>query len=285
MKLCLITPIEHLDYTTRWEGRFCLAPVVNASPAYADFFVQERQLKYDVILDNGIFETAELSHQQLIDAWRKTNANIIVLPDRINSDGQENIQLAEAALATFNRTVPDIMNTSFMYVPQISPEDANPMTSLIEQYKWILKTPCVQWLGICRDMVYQVWGRRFECKDQELNRLRWGDHFLTYFQQAFRDAGKKVHFLGLGERFDLLSYAWYVDSCDCASAFWQPLQGTQAKNGVLPTILKRPFDYFYRYYPMLLEQYCDELETTLIAIQQQADIATRNAMARTGGRI
>ncbi|GAG44090.1 unnamed protein product, partial [marine sediment metagenome] len=114
----------------------------------------------------------------------------------------------------------------------------------------ILVTETYQWIGICRDAVFNAFGRFTHTEDQELNRFFFAASLMEAFPGPEGLAlilGKKWHFLGMGGRLDLLPYYWFVDAMDTASLFYQATLGYIVNDEYMLTgKLKRPKDYFTR---------------------------------------
>jgi len=260
MELSLITPITHLDYSYLLSGRFCLASVAFEYPEYLEFFVDASNNNYNVILDTGTFENETLNINDYLRLVQQIVPTIVVAPDII---GEETSVGWERA-CNFNcllkerwqgekiydgtgreRPVPEVM-----YVPQTKRGD---LVSFEHVLELVVYEPRIKWIGICRDAVYNAYGQFTQTKNQELNRF----YFASRLQQLpvfkkLREAGKKFHFLGVGDYVYMLQYYWFVDSLDTASFFWQGYLGNVVTDdGILATLMKRPKDYFTRPFPNL----------------------------------
>ena len=275
MELALICPVQHIEMTSILAGRFCIAPIALQHEEYRNFFIAAQ----DVILDNGVFENHVIDYThyaQLVDAIQP---KVVIAPDIIGGDADENFRCSLRAAKQLKQDFPDIQ---VMFVPQCRRGDflgfENALDTCADEVAF-------DYIGICRDAVYNAYGQFTNTKDQELNRF----YFAAVTNSSGRitrllEAGKKFHFLGIGDHIDLIQYYWFVESMDTASLFWQSYLGQELQNGLLPTCLKRPKDYFTRPYPtsenlnMLIEENC-------IKAQQYADMATALKGDITQGRL
>lgn len=240
MELSLICPIQHIEWTKLLAGRFCLAPVALQDNEYLHYFKDAAHAGYKVILDNGIFEENKVRDNQYIDLARSIGASVLVIPDTISSTVEESWSEA----TTFITRVREITDEfELMYVPQCLLNDTIGFWSLIAE---AMTNPDIQWIGICRDAVYNAFARYTHTEDQELNRF----YFAARLQEKYTTEAimkKKWHFLGMGANIDLLQYFWFVDAMDTASLFYQATLGNKVTNEfILPGNLKRPKDYFIK---------------------------------------
>lgn len=240
MELSLIVPVAHLELTKLLPGRFCIGSVAAAYPVYESYFRRASAAGYKVILDNGVFEDEVLDDTVYIELARSIQPTVLVVPDTIGSDAQTNWEKA-LAFAGRNNLDP---KWELMFVPQCECNDAAGLANVFDEW---LHSPRFKWVGICRDAIYNAFGKYTNTEDQELNRFHfsvWAQHY-EYMERALA-AGKKFHFLGIGERLDLLQYYWFVNSMDTASFFYQSTLGVAASRGKLLQVAKRPRDYFTR---------------------------------------
>jgi len=278
MELSLICPVQHVEYTNLLAGRFCLAPVALRYDTYCQYFADASQNGYKVILDNGVFEENKVKDGEYIDLARSIGAHVVVIPDTINVGAEENWEVAVEFVDKIRKVASTV---ELMYVVQCSKGDTQGFWStLLRALNYI----DIQWIGICRDAVYNAFSEWTHTEDQELNRF----FFAARLQEDFpvdKILSKKWHFLGIGSHIDLLQYFWFVDAMDTASLFYQATLGKQVSDEfILPSELKRPKDYFLKNFSpendwvATLKYNC----WAALYMAQQADINRRKIL---GGRL
>ncbi len=281
MQLSLITPVEYLQYTSLLPGRFALAPVAREFATYHDYFAAASEAGYKVILDNGIFENDKVANDDYLDLVRSIKPQVLVIPDTINANAVDNWNEAIAFVAKVKEAnLP--WQTELMFVIQCEKEEE---TSFWDTLDKALDTSEFEYIGICRDAVYNAFGHITNTEDQELNRF----YFAAALQKRYNTVcigRKKWHFLGMGNRIDLLQYYWFVDSMDTASLFYQATLGVEITNEFfLPAKLKRPQDYFGATFlneaewARIVNQNC----YSALVMAQQADVNRRLRLG--GGRL
>lgn len=250
MELSLICPIEHIEYTALLSGRFCLAPIALKSDVYMRYFADASQAGYEVILDNGIFEDDLVQDENYIDLARSIKPRVLIAPDTINASADTNYDLALkfanlVDAAALNDVLPKPVE--LMHVIQCEKDDDDSFWRILGH---LLTGNAFPWIGICRDAMRNAFSQYTQTTDQELNRFYFAARLFEAFPGAEGRAqilGKKWHFLGIGNRLDLLQYYWFVDAMDTASFFYQATLGqTVTPDGLLPGRLKRPKDYFVK---------------------------------------
>lgn len=278
MELSLICPILHIEWTKLFAGRFCLAPVALRTDEYYHYFKNAAADGYKVTLDNGIFEDNKVKDNQYIDLARELGVHTLVIPDTINSSAIANCAEALKFINLVNGITDEF---ELMYVPQCHKGDTVGFWSLIAR---ALDNPDIQWIGICRDAVYNAFAADTHTEDQELNRF----FFASRLQEKYHTETilrKKWHFLGMGANIDLLQYFWFVDAMDTASLFYQATLGNKVTNEcILPGDLKRPKDYFIKDFSPEHE-WADTLKYNCWAALDAAQRATANRRKILGGRL
>jgi len=178
-----------------------------------------------------------------------------------------------------NNSLPEPVE--LMFVVQCEKNDIDGFRGAIHN---AMQNNDIQWVGICRDAIYNAFSKWTHTEDQELNRFL----FATWLQKQYSVAEisqKKWHFLGIGARLDLLQYYWFVDAMDTASLFYQSTLGNMVTaEGIMTGELKRPKDYFVRDFGPE-EEWTDFLRgncITALAFAQQADALKRHIL---GGRL
>ena len=78
MKLCIIPPLNYLELANLGDADFILAQRVLKYENYAEFYRKSKRWK---IMDNGAYEQEALSMSELLEAGRRVEADVIVLPD------------------------------------------------------------------------------------------------------------------------------------------------------------------------------------------------------------
>lgn len=250
MELSLITPVEHIKHTALLSGRFCIAPVAIQHEAYRRYFTQDSGAGYKVILDNGVFESDKVQDEDYIGLARAIKPRVLITPDTINRSAEDNYTCGRGfaelvKVEELNNVLPEPIE--LMHVVQCEKDDDDGFWRVIGD---ILAGETFQWIGICRDAVYNAFSQFTHTEDQELNRFFFAASLMEAFPGKEGLAlilGKKWHFLGIGKRLDLLQYYWFVDAMDTASLFYQStLRNLVTDHFFLPGTLKRPKDYFIR---------------------------------------
>lgn len=287
MELSLITPVKHIEWTRLLPGRFCIAPIALKHKEYKSYFHNATIDGYKVMLDNGIFEDDQVQDADYIDLARLIEPRVLVIPDVINAGAGANY---DAALEFIDFVKVEELNASLpepielMFVVQCEKDGTEGFWTAIDK---AIHNEDVQWIGICRDAVYNAFSKWTHAEDQELNRFFFAARLQEMYSGDFAAniARVKWHFLGIGAHLDLLPYYWFVDAMDTASLFYQSTLGiTVTCNNILPSLLKRPKDYFIRDFGAeaswaeALEYNCQ----VALAAAQQADT---NRRRQQGGRL
>lgn len=285
MELSLICPIKHIERTSLLPGRFCIAPVAIRYDEYKRYFINASGKGYKVILDNGIFEEDQVQDEDYINLARQIKPRVLVAPDTINAGAKENL---EAANKFAEMVQVEELNASLqqpielMHVLQCRKDDDSGFWVALRD---VLDEDTYQWIGICRDVVFNAFSQYTHTEDQELNRF----YFAARLQERFPTIDilrKKWHFLGMGKRLDLLQYFWFVDAMDTASLFYQStlINYVDTDSFTLLGDLKRPKDYFTRDFSPE-EDWIDTLKfncNQALYCAQRADINRRKQL---GGRL
>lgn len=283
MELSLICPVAHIEHTSLLPGRFCVAPVAIKHREYKGYFANASIDGYNVILDNGVFESAKVQDEDYINLARYIKPRVLIAPDTINAGAQENLGATDSfaelvKVEELDNSLPE--PTELMHVVQCEKDASDSFWKVIGD---ILAEDTYQWIGICRDAVFNAFSQFTHTEDQELNRF----YFAAQLQERYTRKEilkKKWHFLGMGKRLDLLQYYWFVDAMDTASLFYQATLGITVTCNILPSILKRPKDYFTRDFGPeaswveALEYNCQ----SALAMAQRADKLKRELL---GGRL
>lgn len=290
MELSLICPVKHIKYTSLLAGRFCVAPIALKHHKYKSYFINAALDDYEVILDNGVFESNKVQDEDYINLAREIKPRVLIAPDTINAGARENLDATDkfaelVMIEELNNSLREEAPIELMHVIQCKKGNDDSFWRVLGD---ILTGDTYQWIGICRDAVYNAFSQFTYTEDQELNRF----FFVASLMEAFPGKeglalilGKKWHFLGIGNRLDLLQYYWFVDAMDTASLFYQStLRNTVTPEGILPGELKRPKDYFIRdfghagFWTDKLEHNCRRA----LYWAQQANIKKRRIL---GGRL
>jgi len=265
MELSLICPPQHIEYTSLLPGRFCLADVALANHAYRDYFGTASDDGYEVILDNGVFEGNLIQDKELLELMTVLRPAVLIIPDILNGHTETNYQRAldflETAVPIRDAQSP---KTKFMFVPQctypshcLNTNERNAKRERFWHWLWqAVSNKDISWLGICRDAVFNAFGDITQTQDQEINRFYFGCLFQPGGLETLKISNVKLHYLGVGDDVNMLRYYWYVDSMDTASFFWHGTYYNKMQCGRLPSVLKRPKDYFRR--PFTMERSMDE---------------------------
>jgi hypothetical protein len=282
MDLALDAPINYLKYVPIWPGRFAIASVASQSDRYLSFY-REAAKHYTVILDNGVFESHHLTDKEYFDVAETMFPHVIVAPDRINSNADENYKRAcDFARKFSNSPLTHIDKpTTLMCVIQCEKEETIDFWTILDT---LLNDPKFEYIGICRDAIYNAFGHFTNATEQETNRF----YFVTELQRRYtvkQIMSKKWHFLGIGEHVHLLQYYWFVNSMDSASAFYQGVLGNLlSKEGIMPATLRRPRDYFIATH-MWEDQWEHNVEANCREMLRWAEKAGQLKRRILGGRL
>ncbi len=284
MELSLITPVKHIKLTALLAGRFCVAPIAIRHKEYMWYFVKAAEAGYKVILDNGVFESNKVQDEDYIDLARQIKPRVLIAPDEINLGAGANY---DATLKFIDLVTTEELDNSLkepvelMHVIQC---EKNGDAGFWKVLDCVMCNNDIQWIGICRDAVYNAFAQYTHTEDQELNRL----YFTARLQEMHGPAEivrKKWHFLGIGNRLELIRHYWFVDAMDTASFFYQSTLGNHVtKEFFMPGVLKRPRDYFIRDFGPE-ERWIEALEFNCLqalVVAQQADVRRRRIL---GGRL
>jgi hypothetical protein len=266
MDLCLITPIEYTEISNLLPGRFCIGSIALKHEKYKNYFIEASKQGYSVILDNGVFEGDNITDEEYIDLALEINPEVLVCPDILGGDTYTNIEkgITFTHLARQSGFIKD-----FMIVMQCPYNCEDFYWKGIEEV--LFNDSLFNWIGICRQSSINAFQPITHAVD-ELNRF----YFTNKLQSKYTSSDilkKKWHFLGIEERVDLIQYYWFVSSMDTASLFYQSYLGSTIENGVLPTIQKRPKDYFTRDY-IITNPFQSIIKTNCQEAQQYAQAAT-----------
>jgi len=252
MELALITPPASLEMAHLLPGRFCIASIAGHNEEYCNWFATQQTLRGNVMLDNGVFEDDSMPEKLYSQVVSQIRPKVLIAHDIINDDCNTNYErAAKYALGLKEATKAANEETAYepeiMFVLQTAIKDAGHWGILYDVLQKFLDNENLKWIGICRDLAFQMVGAFTGTDNQEINRLVLCTCLETQGKwiSRMREAKKKIHFLGIGDNVNLLQYAWYVDSADTASFLWQASIGnTIGGVGVLYTKYKRPYNYF-----------------------------------------
>lgn len=283
MQLSLITPISYLKYTNLLPGRFCVAPIALQQPDYLRYFSVASAQGYKVVLDNGIFEDAQVSVEDYIELARRIKPRVLIAPDTINADACANYKASDEFVAQWHTEKEDLdYAPELMHVIQCRKDDDEDFWHVL---KTILDDPAYQWIGICRDAVYNAFSQYTQTEDQELNRFFFACRLQEMIPNNQELRKKKWHFLGMGSRLNLLPYYWFVDAMDTASLFYQATLGNVVTDEfILPGNLKRPPDYFIAQF-LHEEEWVHLLQHNCNSALGMAQLADKNRRKILGGRL
>jgi len=285
MELSLICPVKHIEWTKLLPGRFCIAPVALKHEVYRNYFADAAIAGYKVILDNGVFEGKRLQEDDYIGLARLIKPRVLVIPDIINAGVDANYGEALSFIELVK--VEELNNSLYepvelMFVVQCEKDDTEGFWRVIDR---AMMNEDIQWIGICRDAIYNAFSKWTHTEDQELNRFFFAAQLQKREYGAANISSVKWHFLGIGAHLDLLQYYWFVDAMDTASLFYQSTLGNMVTaEGIMTGELKRPKDYFVRDFGPE-EEWTDFLRgncITALAFAQQADALKRHIL---GGRL
>jgi len=175
MELSLICPLAHLDMSYLLPGRFCIAPIAAANEDYFAFFQNAAGKGYKVILDNGVFEAITIEDDRLIAMAKDMGATTLIAPDTIGANAAANYVKAVAFCSKARNLY---YNGQLMFVVQCP---VNHDTEFWKVLDLALTEPFFDVIGICRDAVYNAFGRFTRTYEQELNRF----YFAAELQKRY----------------------------------------------------------------------------------------------------
>jgi hypothetical protein len=222
-QFCHIAPIPHLDILKGASTHLLLAHLVEKSPQYVDFYLNEQSHGSTLILDNSAFEMYKQNRpmydiHNLINMARKVNANYVVMSDYPNDYGTKTINAAE-------QLAPQLREEGFgtFFCPQSKIGDKN---DLFNSFEWAAESDHVDYIGVSILAIPNAYAVE---KGNKLQ--RFVSRFM--FMQELRDCGvldkikangKKLHMLGMldgpGEIRLMEPFKEYIDTWDSSAAIW-----------------------------------------------------------------
>lgn len=236
MKLAFITPTAYLEkFSSQGDIFLALAHLIDdeGNNEYARFHRRMSEQGRRVILDNGLFEGAQVSTDQLLQRARVIDAQCVCAPDAL-FDSKGTIKLFKE----FIRAKHDAgLVCEVMGIPQ-----ANTPTEWWECFQFMQAQSDCDMLGLSILSIPHAFADAAEAND----RHRITDSRVHVLRQLYALSYladtrlKPMHLLGLGESYADVIVADYllprdVVSNDSSSAFVHGYAGVRyAQNGLIP---------------------------------------------------
>ena len=250
---CHIAPIPHLEIVKGASTHLLLAHLVEQSPEYVDFYLQEQKNGSTLILDNSAFEMYKQNRpmydiNNLINMARKVNANYVVMSDYPNDYGSKTIKAAE-------QLAPQLRAEGFgtFFCPQSKIGDRD---DLFNSFEWAADSDHVDYIGVSILAIPNAYAVE---KGNKLQ--RFVSRFM--FMQELYDCGilskikangKKIHMLGMldgpGEIRLMSQFSEYINTWDSSAAIWLGLHAGRtfddSPTGLLHGKYEEEVDFNYR---------------------------------------
>ena len=250
---CHIAPIPHLEIVKGASTHLLLAHLVEQSPEYIDFYLQEQKNGSTLILDNSAFEMYKQNRpmydiNNLINMARKVNANYVVMSDYPNDYGSKTIKAAE-------QLAPQLRAEGFgtFFCPQSKIGDRD---DLFNAFEWAADSDHVDYIGVSILAIPNAYAVE---KGNKLQ--RFVSRFM--FMQELYDCGilskikangKKIHMLGMldgpGEIRLMSQFSEYINTWDSSAAIWLGLHAGRtfddSPTGLLHGKYEEEVDFNYR---------------------------------------
>jgi len=220
---CHIAPIPHLDLVKDAPTHLLLAHLVEQSPEYVDFYLEEQKQGSELILDNSAFEMYKQNRpmyniDKLIGMARKVKADYVVMSDYPNDYASSTINAARVL-------APQLREEGFgtFFCPQSKIGDKS---DLFNSFEWAAESDHVDYIGVSILAIPNAYAVE---KGNKLQ--RFVSRFM--FMQELRDCGildkiksngKKLHMLGMldgpGEIRLMEPFKEYINTWDSSAAIW-----------------------------------------------------------------
>ncbi len=208
MEFCIISPTAGLErYATLSKTHLVLAHILDKE--YVDFYQQCRADGDFIILDNGAYESAGTNGPSLVEAIRRYDPHVCVLPDYLLEPWKRTWHASIAFLDAYSDRFP---NVEWLYIPQAEKGD---MHGFIESYLEAVQDQRISWIGIPRALAYAISGNPLA--RVEFARMVRKDH-PNLRLHAFGMVNGDVHELGY------LAQAG-VTSIDSSAPVWRGWHG------------------------------------------------------------
>jgi hypothetical protein len=250
---CHIAPIPHLDLVKGAPTHLLLAHLVEQSPEYVDFYLNEQQQGSELILDNSAFEMYKQNRpmydiNNLITMARKVNANYVVMSDYPNESGSKTIQAAE-------QLAPLLRGGGFgtFFCPQ---SKIGNQIDLFNSFEWAAESEHVDYVGVSILAIPNAYGVE---KGNKLQRFVSRFMFMQELHECgvldkIKANGKKIHMLGMldgpGEIRLMEQFKGYIDTWDSSAAIWLGLHAGKtfdsSPTGLLHGKYEEEVDFNYK---------------------------------------
>ena len=227
-EFCHIAPIPHLDLVKGANTHLVLAHLIESSPEYVDFYLQEKENGSAIILDNSAFEMYKQKKpmydiNKLITMAEKVKADYVVMSDY---PGEMSIKTIKAA----EELAPQLRDKGFgtFFCPQSLIGDKD---DLFDCFEWAAESDLVDYIGVSILAIPNAYGVE---KNNKLQRfvsrfMFMQDLHISGTLDIIKSNNKKIHLLGMldgpGEIRLMSSVRRYIDTWDSSAAIWLGLHG------------------------------------------------------------
>ena len=246
-EFCHICPTAFLDeFAVDRPHHLTLAHLVEKDPKYVEFYKNAGGIN---IMDNSAFEMYKegremFSAGKLVPLAESIGADYIVMTDYPGEAGIKTIEKAK-------EMAPMIKECGFgtFFVPQSAVGDK---ADLIEGFKWALKDPLIDYIGVSILAIPNAYGVESGNKLQRFL-SRW------MFMKELENLGltedmfsKKIHFLGMVDGPNEITlmkdagFLKYIDTWDSSAATWAGLNGISfdhSPSGLMAGKYENPVDF------------------------------------------
>lgn len=225
MRLAFITPTAYLDiYSRAGDIYLALAHLIDddGSNEYARFHRREAAKGRRVILDNGLFEGAQVNTDSLLRRARAINASVVCAPDVLYD--------SEGTIKKFKQFIRDKQDFGLQCDVMGIPQADNP-TDWWTCFRFMDLSPDCQLIGLSILSVPQSFEHVAQTEhphEREFHRITDSRVYLlrqlSSYEKLLGRRSTKCHMLGLGEHYGDILYATNtlaetVDSNDSSSVF------------------------------------------------------------------
>lgn len=253
INFCHIAPIPYLNLVSNRKVHLVLAHLIEQSPEYVDFYLQEKnKYKSTIILDNSGFEMYKqnkpmYSSDRLVSIGETIQADYIVLSDYPAEHSSKTIDSAIEFAPRFKQA-----GFKTFFVPQ---SRINDLDDCINSFKWASDNPqLIDYIGVSILTAPNVFGVETGNKMQRfLSRLKL--MFMLEQQQILQKIvgnGIKIHFLGMvdgpNEIMFMEKFHKYISTWDSSAAIWAGLNGISFDNsptGLLNGKFEKEVDFYF----------------------------------------
>lgn len=250
---CHIAPIPHLELVKGAKTHLLLAHLVESSPEYVDFYLQEKESGSTIILDNSAFEMYKQKKpmydiNKLIGMAEKVKADYVVMSDYPNEYSSKTVNAAK-------ELAPQLRDKGFgtFLCPQSKIGDID---DLYDCFDWAAESDLVDYIGVSILAIPNAYGvernnklQRFVSRYMFMQGLLAGGTL-----DVIKSNDKKIHMLGMldgpNEICLMTPFRKYIDTWDSSAAMWLGLHAgahfDRSPTGLLNGKYEEEVDFNYR---------------------------------------